>query len=106
MTACAEPSKLAGRLRAIATCRASASASMLSDIDSACSTSRAIGAECTVRQRLRAGRGLAEDDGGAAGAEGVGQRRPGVDARAARCAPCDPGLTRAPSTAVAVTGAA
>ena len=31
MTACAEPSKLAGSLRAMATCRARASASMLSD---------------------------------------------------------------------------
>ena len=48
----AAPSKLAGLCRASATCRDSASASMLSDIDSACSNSREIGAECTVASVL------------------------------------------------------
>ena len=79
MTAWAAPSKLAGRSRAIATWRARASASMLSDIERVCSTSRARSG-LHGGQRLGAGRGLAEDDGGAGRAEGVGECGPGVEA--------------------------
>ena len=86
MTACADPSKLAGRWRAIATCRASASASMLSDIDSACSTSRAIGAECTVAERLRARRGASPRTTVGAGTPSASASAlPGVGAGLRRC---------------------
>ena len=105
VTAFAEPSKLAGRLRASATWRASASASMLSDIESACSTSRSIGAECTVASVSPS-----------AGASPRTTVAPGAPRASASAAPAsspgwplravEPGLSRAPSTAVAVTGAA
>ena len=78
MTACAPPSKLAG-FRASATWRASTSASMLSDWDSICSTSRAIGADFTV-PRVSAPSGASPSDGRPARAQGVGERRAGVQA--------------------------
>jgi hypothetical protein len=105
ITAWAEPSKLAGRWRAIATWRASASASMLSDMDSACSTSRAIGAECTV-PRVFAPAGASPRTTVAPGAPRASASADPASMPGLAAAGVEPGLTRAPSTAVAVTGAA
>ena len=92
MTACAEPSKLAGSFRAIATCRASASASMLSDMR---------GPAPPAGRSARSGRlpassrpaGPGRGRRWRRGAEGVGQRRARVDAglpAACRGARADP----------------
>jgi hypothetical protein len=78
---------------------------MLSDCDSICSTSRVIGADSTVA-RVSVPSGASPSTTVApraprASASAEPASRPGCPLRA-----CEPGLTRAPSTAVAVTGAA
>src|SRR3954469_10645559 len=78
---------------------------MLSDIDSACSTSREIGAEWTVARVFAPGgaspRTTAAPRAPRASASAEPASMPGCPLRAV-----DPGLTPAPSTDVAVTGAA
>ena len=78
---------------------------MLSDMERVCSTSREIGAEWTVA-RVFAPAGASPRTTVApraprASASAEPASRPGCPLRAV-----EPGLTRAPSTAVAVTGAA
>ena len=78
---------------------------MLSDSESACSTSRAMGAERTVASVSASGgaspRTTAAPGAPRASASAAPASRPGWPLRTG-----EPGLTRAPSTAVAVTGAA
>ena len=93
------PAKLAGRPSAIATCRASASATTLSEASSICSTSRGIGCELTSASVVAPAGAAAADHRRLRHPERGGQRAAGLEVRRRRSGPAArPAGRRRPSS--------